>query len=47
MYNKPDRWVGNPLKERRVRRAVRAALPADFDRLDRLMNLIRARDEYR
>ena len=47
MYNKPDRWVGNPLKERRVKRAVRAALPDDFDRLDQLMDLIRARDEYR
>jgi type I restriction enzyme R subunit len=47
MYNKPDRWVGNALKERRVRRAVRAALPEGFDRLDQLMDLIRARDEYR
>jgi type I restriction enzyme R subunit len=47
MYNKPDRWVGNPLKERRVKRAVRAALPDEFDRLSQLMDLIKARDEYR
>jgi type I restriction enzyme, R subunit len=47
MYNKPNRWVGNALKERRVRRAVRTALPEDFERLDQLMDLIRARDEYR
>lgn len=47
MDNKPDRWVGNLLKERRVRRAVRAVLPDGYERLDELMDLIRARDEYR
>jgi type I restriction enzyme R subunit len=44
---KPDSWVGNPLKERRVRRAIAKALPADFDRLDELFELVKARHEYR
>ncbi len=44
---KPDSWVGNSMKERRVRRALKAALPEDFDRLDELLDLVKARNEYR
>jgi type I restriction enzyme R subunit len=45
-HAKPDSWIGNPLKERKVKRAVANALPADFDRLDELFNLVKARREY-
>jgi type I restriction enzyme R subunit len=45
--SKPDAWVGDPLKERLVKRAIKVALPADFGRLDELFDLVRARDEYR
>jgi type I restriction enzyme, R subunit len=44
---KPDSWVGNSMKERRVRRALKAALPEDYDRLDDLFDLVKARHEYR
>ena len=44
---KRDSWVGNALKERRVRRAIAAVLPPDFDRLDELFELVKARYEYR
>jgi type I restriction enzyme R subunit len=47
MHNKPDRWIGNRLKERRVKRALRGVLPNGFDRLDDLFDLVKARDEYR
>jgi type I restriction enzyme R subunit len=40
-------WVGNPLKEKAVARALRKVLPPDFDRFDELFDLVRARDEYR
>jgi type I restriction enzyme R subunit len=43
---KPDSWVGNSMKERRVRRALKAALPEDYDRLDDLFDLVKARHEY-
>jgi type I restriction enzyme R subunit len=46
-YNKPDAWVGNPMKERKVKKAIRTALPDDFDKLDDLFELVKARDEYR
>lgn len=46
LLSKPDSWVGNSLKERKVKQALRAALPADFDRLDELFELVKARDEY-
>ncbi len=45
--NKPDSWGGNPIKERRLRNALKRALPSDFDRLDELFDLVRARHEYR
>jgi type I restriction enzyme R subunit len=47
LHSKPDSWVGNPLKERKVRLAIKAALADDFDRLDELVDLVKARDEYR
>jgi type I restriction enzyme R subunit len=47
MQTKPDRWVGNALKEKKVRLAVRYVLPKGFDRLDELLDLVRARNEYR
>ncbi len=47
LNSKPDSWVGNQLKERKVKLAIKAALPNDFDRLDELFELVRARDEYR
>ena len=47
LNSKPDSWLGNPLKERKVKLAVKAVLPLDFDRLDDLFELVKARDEYR
>jgi type I restriction enzyme R subunit len=47
LETKPDSWVGNPMKERKVKRAVISVLPSDFDRIDELMELLRARHEYR
>jgi type I restriction enzyme R subunit len=44
---KPDRWIGSPIKEKKVRLALIEVLPADFDRIDELMALVKARDEYR
>ena len=35
------------MKEKKVKRAIKAVLPADFDRLDELFELVKARDEYR
>jgi type I restriction enzyme R subunit len=45
--SKPDSWVGNKLKEKKVRQAIRAVLPDDFENLDELFDLVKARDEYR
>jgi type I restriction enzyme, R subunit len=47
MQTKPDQWIGSPMKERRVKQAVRRALPDGSDRLSELFELIKARDEYR
>lgn len=46
-YNKPDAWIGNPMKERKVKKAIRTALPDGFDKLDELFDLVKARNEYR
>lgn len=46
-HSKPDSWVGNKLKEKKVRQAIRSVLPSDFDKLDDLFDLVKARDEYR
>jgi type I restriction enzyme, R subunit len=47
MQTKPDQWIGTPIKERKVQRAIRHALPEGYERLDELFDLIKARDEYR
>ena len=46
---KPDAWVGNPLKEKVVKRALRRTLPDEYgdDKLDEVFKLVKARDEYR
>jgi type I restriction enzyme R subunit len=46
-HTKPDSWIGNAIKERKVKRAIAKELPADFDRLEALFELVKARDEYR
>ena len=48
-HTKPDSWVGNGIKEKKVKRAVAKVLPEDFDsvRLNELFELVKARDEYR
>jgi type I restriction enzyme R subunit len=46
-HTKPDSWVGNPIKEKKVKRALAQTLPADFDQLDQLFELVKARYEYR
>lgn len=47
LHTKPDSWVGNPIKEKKVKRALARVLPDDFDRLDELFDLVKARHEYR
>lgn len=47
LHSKPDSWLGSPIKERVVKRALRGAVPADFDRLGELFELVKARHEYR
>ncbi|MFZ4151147.1 type I restriction endonuclease subunit R [Streptomyces pseudogriseolus] len=47
LNTKPDSWVGNTMKEKKVRRALAQALPTAFDRLDELLELVKARHEYR
>jgi type I restriction enzyme R subunit len=46
LTSKPHDWIGNPLKEKVVKRAIRRALPSDFVRLDELIELVKARHEY-
>ncbi|MEU8772650.1 HsdR family type I site-specific deoxyribonuclease [Streptomyces sp. NPDC048606] len=46
LHSKPHAWVGNSLRERRVRNALKRTLPDDFDRLDELFELVKARNEY-
>jgi len=46
-YTKPDQWIGSDIKEKKVRRALINVLPPEYDRLDELMALVKARDEYR
>lgn len=47
LLHKRDSWVDNPLKERRIRNALEDALPPGFERLDELLELVKARHEYR
>lgn len=44
---KPADWIGNSVKEKKVRLALVDILPDGYDRLDELMALVKARDEYR
>jgi type I restriction enzyme, R subunit len=44
---KPADWIGNSFKEKKIRRALINVLPDGYDRLDELMALVKARDEYR
>lgn len=46
LTSKPHDWVGNSMKEKVVKRAISRTLPDDFDRLDELFDLVKARDEY-
>ena len=47
-HTKPDAWVGSPIKERKVKNAIRAKLGDGFDpaKLDELFELVKARHEY-
>jgi type I restriction enzyme R subunit len=45
-HSKPDSWVGNSLKEKKVKRAIQVVLPKDFEHLDELVDLVKARNEY-
>ncbi|WP_024477215.1 type I restriction endonuclease subunit R [Arthrobacter sp. CAL618] len=47
MTSKPHDWVGNRKKERLVEQSIRRVLPGDFDRFEALIDLIKARHEYR
>ncbi|WP_234840801.1 hypothetical protein [Mycobacterium tuberculosis] len=47
LTSKPHDWVGNTMKEKVVKRAIGKVLPDNFDRLDELFDLVKARDEYR
>lgn len=46
MDNKPDSWVGTPNKEGMVKVAMMQVLPTDFDRLNELLELVKAQHEY-
>jgi type I restriction enzyme R subunit len=46
LTSKPHGWIGNTLKEKVVKRAISRVLPPDFDRLDELFELVKARHEY-
>ncbi len=47
LTTKPDSWVGNKVKERKVRLGLTSVLPDGYDRLDELMELLKAQNEYR
>jgi type I restriction enzyme R subunit len=47
LTTKPDSWVGNRIKEKKVRLGLEPMLPDGYDRLDELMALLKAQDEYR
>ena len=46
LISKPDSWVGNGMKEKKVKKAIAGVLPDDFQRLDELFDLVKARNEY-
>jgi type I restriction enzyme R subunit len=45
--SKPHDWIGNSIKEKKVKLALRKVLPDDYDRLDELFDLVKARHEYK
>jgi type I restriction enzyme R subunit len=45
-HSKPDSWIGNNLKEKKVKQAIQTVLTDDFDRIDELMELVKAHHEY-
>jgi len=45
-HSKPDSWIGNGLKEKKVKLAIQSALPENFEHLDELFDLVKARNEY-
>lgn len=47
MQTKPDSWVGNSLKEKMVKNAVKGVLPEDYVQMEELFELIKVRNEYR
>lgn len=53
LHSKPDAWVGNAMKEKKVRNAVWKVIRIHYDDLkkdeviEELMDLLRARNEYR
>ncbi|MFT4245483.1 MAG: HsdR family type I site-specific deoxyribonuclease [Micrococcaceae bacterium] len=44
--SKPHDWVGNPMKEKKVKQAIAHILPEDYERLNELFELVKARNEY-
>ncbi|MGH3427396.1 MAG: restriction endonuclease subunit R, partial [Mycobacteriales bacterium] len=44
--SKPDSWLGNPIKEKILKRELSQSLPEGFERLDELFELVKARYEY-
>jgi type I restriction enzyme, R subunit len=47
MESKPYDWLGNPIKEKKVKRALRSVFSGDYERLEELFDLVKARHEYR
>ena len=47
MDSKPYDWVGNPIKEKKVKRALWSVFSGDYERLEELFDLVKARHEYR
>lgn len=45
-HTKRHGWIGHALKEKRVKRAIARELPDDFDGIDELFELVKARHEY-
>lgn len=47
LSNKKDDWIGNMMKERRVRNAVETALGEQKEKTDVIMGIIKAQHEYK
>jgi type I restriction enzyme R subunit len=44
--NKNDAWVGHPMREKALKRAIRRELPEGYPNLDELFELVKAQIEY-